>query len=114
MFPVLAVDLFPTRYEAFEHPGVWCVFTPAEDGTFWHCRRDGARSNMRDFMAPKCTELAVYHDPETNRYAEVSARKSGVMVDCWRGKNGGDVRTYIMAPDVPEAIRLASEWFAAN
>ena len=68
-------DLYPTRYEAFDKPGTWQVFTPAEDGSFWHCRRDGKRSNVRDFVAVTATELAVYSGPVKGCYPYAEVRR---------------------------------------
>jgi len=71
-------DLFPTRYEAFETPGVCFIFRPADDGTFWHGTRDESRSQIADFIAPKQSELAVYHTDTV--HFEVSARRQAYSV----------------------------------
>lgn len=80
-------DLFPTRYEAFETPGVCFIFRPAEDGTFWHCTRDGSRSQIANFIAPKQSELAVYHTDAV--HFEVSASRDGFLVRLYKNQNGG-------------------------
>lgn len=101
------VDLYPTRYEAFDKPGVWCVFRAADDGTFWHCRRDGDRSNMADFIAPTRNELAVYYTGVKDEpYAEVRSGRKGYSVECQRAGFGTFLSGFAT---VGAAIRAACE-----
>lgn len=102
-------DLYPTRYEAFDKPGTWQVFTPAEDGSFWHCRRDGKRSNIRDFVAPTACELAVYSGQIKGcyPYAEVRRERGGTFaVEVQRDGWG---KWYPGYPTIGAAIRGACE-----
>lgn len=39
----ITTDIYPTRYAAFDNPGVWALFSAAPDGTYRSCREDGPR-----------------------------------------------------------------------
>lgn len=98
---VRLTDLFPVRYEAFDTSGVVFVFRPAADGTFWHCRRDGRRSKIADYVVPRMVELAVMHTDKA--YFEIGTDRNGYVVRISQGSRG---RT-IHAAGFSEALHAA-------
>ena len=104
MTPVRYTNLFPTRYEAFDTPGVFFVFKADDDGTFFHCRRDSGKSSIANITAHKFAELAVFCDGN-GKYAEVfPTRTSTFRADCSRDRN---TRRDVTGSTMADVIRKA-------
>lgn len=98
----MVVDLYPTHYEALEHPETWCVFRAAKDGSYWHCRRDGARSSGGSFMVAEFVGDA----------GSASVRRHGIgvwAVECEKSDmaTGRESRHVASAVSLAEGIGLA-------
>ena len=105
------VNLYPTRYEAFDNPGVLCIFRPDEDGGYWWCRRDGENGGRKDHgLSVLGIEAAVWWSGKDNQgYVEVSKGKRGCVVRA----NYGHLGRVAEVHDFDRALDLAAAFAAA-
>jgi hypothetical protein len=89
---------FPTRYEAFDHQGEWCILDIATDAPRWHY-----------------SEMAVYSNRATGTHAEickciVPIKGHPFAADVYRNGHGDT----LIARDFDHAIALASDWLGLS
>lgn len=101
---ILVTDLWPTRYEAFDHLETWCIFRPAPDGTFWYCRRDGRRTPLANIGG--ASTCAVFHGDAGYLHAQQVNRSAEWHVEASKGGSGARFRGL----SASEAITKACGW----
>ena len=98
-----SVSGFPTRYEAFERPGVWCFLD-----VDWSTVPAPVGGQIRD---ARWTEMAVYHNPTTKLDATIRRHPTAIngcefVAEVYRNGHGESLLAY----DFGEAVKLANEW----
>ena len=93
-FRMISADKFPTRYEAFEHQGEWCILEIADDSPCVHY-----------------TELAVYSNRSNDTHAEVRRLVAPIEGRSFAAEVYRNGRGYTLpARDFGHAISLAADW----
>lgn len=91
-------ESFPTRYEAFEHQGEWCILdvTDASPAAHW-------------------LEIAVYSNQAMKTHAEIRRHPTTIkgkrfVADVYRAGHGAS----LLASDFNGAFDLAADWLGLS
>jgi hypothetical protein len=105
--PWVLVPGWPTRFEAFARPGVWCALD-----VDWSTVPAPAGGRLVDV---RWLEMAVYSCPAAKLHAEVRRHPTPLkgkeyVAEVYRDGRGDS----LLAADFPEAVALASEWLGLS